>query len=190
MMVPLERTLRDGQVLRALDGVLTALHSARADFRVIAYSIQHNHMHLVVEADGPAAFSSGVRALCIRIARRVNRALHRRGRLFLERHHRRVLPTPREVRNGFSYALLNRRRHLGELCPRSVDTADPYSSSEAFDGWLQLPRPLRRDHPPRIAPPRTWLARIGWRPPGVLPPGAIPRLRPSRGLRENPRRET
>src|ERR1043166_4507402 len=174
MMVPLERTLRDGQVLRALDGVLTALHSARADFRVLAYSIQHNHMHLVVEADGPAAFTSGVRALCIRIARRVNRALHRRGQLFLERHHRRVLPTPREVRNGFSYALLNRRRHLGEQCPRSVDTADPYSSSEAFDGWIHPPRPQRIRNPPRTAPPRTWLARVGWRRHGLLSLDEIP----------------
>src|ERR1043166_375338 len=174
MMVPLERTLRDGHVLRALDGLLSALHAARADFRVIAYSVQHNHMHLVVEADGPDAFRSGVRALCIRIARRINRALHRRGRLFLERHHRRVLPTPREVRNGFSYALLNRRRHLGEQSPRQVDTADPYSSSEAFDGWLRPPRPLRRDHPPRPAPPRTWRARGRWRRHGLLSLDEIP----------------
>src|SRR5205814_799337 len=89
------------EVRRALDGVLVAPHRARADFRVIAYSIQHDHLHLVVEADGPGAFRSGVRALCIRLAKRINQALDRKGTLFLERHHRRVLPTPTEVRNAY-----------------------------------------------------------------------------------------
>src|SRR5262245_43011594 len=53
-------SLRLVEVRRAVDGVLAALHRKRHDFRVIAYSIQHNHLHLMVEAEGPGAFRSGV----------------------------------------------------------------------------------------------------------------------------------
>ena len=133
-MVPLGGLrLRDGSVLGALDGVLSALHAARSDFRVIAYSIQAKQIHLVVEADGAPAFSSGVRALCIRIGRQINIALHRSGRLFFERHYRRVLTIPRDARKGLAFVLVNRARHVGPQRRRgpAIDTVDPYGSGES-----------------------------------------------------------
>ena len=62
--------------------LLLAMHQQRPFFGVIAYSVQHNHLHLLAEGDGPKEFSSGTRSLCIRIAKHLNRALGRKGRLF------------------------------------------------------------------------------------------------------------
>lgn len=54
-------------------------------FRVVHYSIQGNHLHLVVEADTELAESylplrSGVSGLAIAFARRLNLLLKRKGR--------------------------------------------------------------------------------------------------------------
>ena len=65
--------------------------SSREDFRI-------DHVHLIAEADTGRALSSGVRGLAIRIARVVNRALGRSGRIWGDRYHARALTTPRAVR--------------------------------------------------------------------------------------------
>jgi REP element-mobilizing transposase RayT len=64
----------------------------RADFRVVHVSIQHNHVHLIVEADSRAALSRGVQGLCISMSRRLNRRLGRSGRVFAHRYD--VTPPP------------------------------------------------------------------------------------------------
>jgi len=60
---------------------------------------QDDHLHLIVEADDTRALGRGLRGLAIRVARAVNRALGRRGRVWGDRYHARALTTPREVRH-------------------------------------------------------------------------------------------
>jgi hypothetical protein len=66
-----------------------------------------------VEADEPTGFERGVRGLAIRIAKAVNRMLARRGPVWGDRYHARMLRTPREVRNALVYVLNNFRKHTG-----------------------------------------------------------------------------
>ncbi|HEY6098160.1 MAG TPA: transposase, partial [Anaeromyxobacter sp.] len=58
-----------------------ALEAARrrADSRIVHFSIQGNHVHLVVEANGTRALSNAVRAFSIRLARLLNRMMGRSG---------------------------------------------------------------------------------------------------------------
>ena len=80
---------------------LIALRESNRDwFRVVHYSIQENHVHLIAEAEDTASLASGVRGLMVRIARRVNRLLSRRGRFWADRWHARALEGPRQVRNA------------------------------------------------------------------------------------------
>jgi REP element-mobilizing transposase RayT len=83
----------------------------RDDFRVCHYSIQRDHVHLVVEAAGKEALGRGMKSVGIRLARAVNRVFGRRGPVLFGRYHLRVLRTPREVRNALAYVLLNARKH-------------------------------------------------------------------------------
>src|SRR5947207_1364628 len=61
--------------------LMDILGSARERFgmRIIHFSIQGNHLHLIVEVDDTTALSRGVHGLAIRIAKRINALLGRRG---------------------------------------------------------------------------------------------------------------
>jgi REP element-mobilizing transposase RayT len=134
----------------------------RDDFRLIHYSIQANHMHLIVEANDAGSLSNAIRALEIRIAHKINRFEHRRGRLFADRFHAHALTTPREVRLGLGYVLLNARRHAhqrGVVLPRRW--IDPCASGAYFEGW---PIPIRRpEGEAPVASATVWLLTRGWR---------------------------
>jgi len=131
-------------------------HSSTASFRILHYSVQADHVHLIVEADDTRALSLGMAALKIRVARGINRALARRGAVWADRYHARALRTPREVRAGFLYVLQNWKKHI-----RPVQGLDGRSSAAWFDGWTE--RPPRPTTPSPVVAPRTWLAATGWR---------------------------
>lgn len=102
--------LRRPAVHEALAGTLAKL-AARTDFRIVHMSLQHDHVHAIVEADDNAALESGMRGFAISFARRINRALARRGRGFAYRYHTTPLTTPTQTRNAICYVLANWRRH-------------------------------------------------------------------------------
>src|SRR5262245_60425624 len=100
-------------------------------FRVIEYSVQTNHLHAIVEANGERALSRGMNGLATRIARGLNRTWRRAGRVFDDRFHARTLRCPRAVRIALIYVLSNARKH-GAWRARMPDE---YSSAPSFDGW-------------------------------------------------------
>jgi len=168
-------SLRTGRMHAALRGCL-AEANARAEEagrgRVVHYSIMPNHLHLLWEARDREALSRGVQGLATRMARAVNRVAERRGRVFGDRYHARILKTPREVRLALAYVLGNARRH-GLVRGRTREGwVDPCSSAVAFDGWRIPIAPARFSVP--VARARTWLLGVGWRRHGLLDPTAAP----------------
>lgn len=140
--------------------------SKRVDFRVVHISVQHNHVHAIVEADTGDALESGMRALAISLARRINAALDRRGKVFAFRYHATSLTTPTQTRNAICYVLNNWRRHNEderELAERTA-VLDRYSSAISFAGWQDWK--LRAWPPGYAALPvvraETWLLARGW----------------------------
>jgi hypothetical protein len=63
-------------------------------FRLAHFSLQHDHAHLIVEANSRDALARGMKSLAARLSRAVNRATRRRGRVLAERFHARALRTP------------------------------------------------------------------------------------------------
>jgi REP element-mobilizing transposase RayT len=93
----------------------------RFGFALVQFSVQRDHLHLIAEARDRRALSRGLQGLSIRVARAVNRALEREGRVFADRYHARALKTPRAVRLALRYVLLNVRKHArGPQGPASV----------------------------------------------------------------------
>jgi putative transposase len=106
--------------------------------------------------------------------------------VFAERYHARQLKTPLEVRRALLYVLRNDRKHR----PRSGWSLppwqlDPCSSAARFDGWrdselldlAQASPASGRDADADadadsdgadIAPPRSYLLRLGWKRYGLL----------------------
>jgi REP element-mobilizing transposase RayT len=148
---------------RAFPVVKRALSAAsRSDFRLVHFSVQSDHVHMIVEAHDKTALSRGLRGLTIRTARATNRALQRRGRVWGDRYHARALPTPREVRNGLAYVIGNFRKHR----PADRSPIDPCSSAPWFDGFLEK-IPQAADPSPTSCS-RTWLGSTGWRRHGLI----------------------
>ncbi|HUS66494.1 MAG TPA: transposase, partial [Kofleriaceae bacterium] len=59
---------------------------ARDGFRICQFSVQGNHLHLVIEADSAVGLAEGMRAWTIRVARAINRTLGRKGKVFPDRY--------------------------------------------------------------------------------------------------------
>jgi REP element-mobilizing transposase RayT len=170
---------------------------SREGFRLVHYSVQRNHLHLLVEARDAQTLARSMQGLCVRLARKLNRLFVRTGALFADRYHARSLKSPREVRNALRYVLCNARRH------RSSEGGfdgwlDPYSSGVWFDGWrgargvapavfgltdaragplgLADPRFTPKAEP-ETAPARWYLLRRGWRRHGLIEVDAQPGTR-------------
>ncbi len=159
----------------------------RGSFCVVHFSVQGDHVHLLVEANDGAALRSGMQGLTTRLARAINKAFRRRGKVWADRHHRHELTKPREVRNALAYVLLNHRKHgvsgvlmVGTSAPDGA-SFDPCSSFVYFDGWTLRFTPLvaalaaREEAAQRPVPgPRTWLLREGWRKHGLVDASEVP----------------
>src|SRR5262245_1640619 len=89
-------------------------------FRIVHFSVQYDHVHLLVEARDKAALSAGVRSISIRIARYVNELLGRKGRLWADRWFGRDLTTERAVRVALVYVLANFRKHAKKRLPIGI----------------------------------------------------------------------
>lgn len=183
-------SLRKKRIVREIEDSFREANE-RGEFRLTAYSIQRDHVHLIVEAKDRDALGRGMKSLASRLARAVNRVLERGGKVLRERYHLRVLTNPRQVWNTIRYVLCNARRHAqkerdalarrGVLAPEleSRGTLDGASSARWFAGWRR-DVPIDRSPPcglsalPVVAEARTWLLREGWLRYGYLDPNAIP----------------
>jgi REP-associated tyrosine transposase len=129
----------------------------RFGMRVVEFAVESNHIHLVVEAANRGSLTRGMQGLNVRLARAINRAQGRRGKVFADRYHARMLKTPAEVRNAVEYVRHNHKKHLlrggREVHPFYID---PYSSmsgqacSYQHDYWRSSPV---------VASAHTWMLR-------------------------------
>jgi REP element-mobilizing transposase RayT len=108
-------SLRDEPTFVAIRRALG--QATKAGFRVFEFSVQTDHLHLLVEANDPTQFERGMRGLTIRIAKTVNRVLGRAGRVWGDRFHARLI-RPRE-RCGTRSSMCCRTG--GNTCPLRVD---------------------------------------------------------------------
>src|SRR6187551_1406702 len=154
-------TLRASHVF---EGIREALRAATSDrLRVIHFSVQDDHIHIIAEASEGDAMSLGLRGLVVRVARAVNKALRRKGPVWGDRYHAHDLRSPSETRTALLYVLQNWKKHI-----RGTRGIDERSSGLWFDGWASK-REWQALSPCPVAAPRTWLAARGWRDKGGGP---------------------
>jgi len=167
-------SLRAGRFVREVTRSF-ALAADQGAFRVVQFSLQRDHVHLLVEAEGPEALGRGMKSIGARIARAVHRVFRLRGRVLEERYHHRVIRTPREARNALVYVLHNFKKHASHRFVGRAATAraiDPASSGAWFEGWTRRVAPGNGPRP--VAAARSWLLRIGWLRHGRIDPAEAP----------------
>jgi REP element-mobilizing transposase RayT len=153
----------------------TITTAKREDFHIVHFTIQGNHIHLIVEATNKLTITRGMQGFQISASKHINGVMtersgtRRTGQVFPDRYHSRALTTPREVRNAIAYVLNNWRRH-GEDRASFARTwkVDPFSNGIDFPGWKELDdSPFSYRPPATYKPlitwlPTTWLLRKGW----------------------------
>jgi REP element-mobilizing transposase RayT len=151
------RAFSRAQLIREVLRIARELHG----MRIIHFSIQGNHLHLIVEVENALALARGMQGLAIRLAKGLNALSGRHGPVFADRYHAHVLHSRRETAAAVRDLLGNYRHHTREHLPPRWD--DPLSSARYL-----------RAAPGEEAPvtlPRTWLLRVGWRVEGAHPAG-------------------
>jgi putative transposase len=173
-MLPTVPALRRIRAVRYIRRCIQLAHKDR--FRIVEFSIQQNHLHLIIEADDRRALSRGVQGLKVRLARRLNALFGRQGTVFTERYHARQIRTPREARNSCAYVLSNARKHAaqrGRTLARNW--IDPFSSAPTFRGWTCATITSAGATEPGVTRrPRFYLLTRGWKRHGLLDPSAVP----------------
>ena len=122
----------------------------RFGYRVVHFSVQRNHIHLIVEAPDAEALWRAMKGLEVRMARALNRVMQRRGQVFADRYHAHLLRGPREAARAIRYVLENWRvyaRRDGEQLPAGVD---PWCSIGFREHW-----------PPLVREAQWWMLRVG-----------------------------
>lgn len=146
------------------------------EFRLVHFSIQRDHLHLIVESDskvaaekGYASLRAGISGLAIAFARRLNMMLGRRGSVWADRYFRRDLKTPRQASYGLAYVFANYTHHGAKSVGDGV--TDPHSSAWLFDGWDREPFRFVPDDEWQwpVCPAQTWLLTKGYALHGPLP---------------------
>jgi hypothetical protein len=125
----------------------------RFGFRLVHFSVQGNHLHLIVEANDEKALARGLQGLGVRIAKALNRVMGRNGTVFADHYHASILRSPTQVANALAYVLMNFLHHFpGEAARHAADGRDRFSSAWREPGT-----------DPPVVPARTWLLTVGWR---------------------------
>ena len=144
--------LRVKSVFRAVRAALLA-GADRFGFRLVHYSVQRDHLHLIVEADDKVALRRGMVGLQVRLARQINKIAGRSGRVFVDRYHLQVLRSPTQVAHALRYLFDNGRKHARQRGVRMAeDWLDPCSTAGLFHR-------LRRG----LVEARSWLLGAGWK---------------------------
>ena len=103
----------------------------RFGIRVTHFSVQGNHLHMLVEAEDAIALTRGMKGLAVRMARGLNKAHGMIGQVFPDRFHSRALKSPREVAYAIRYVLGN---HMKHGVSRWHGSTDPCSSAAFMPG--------------------------------------------------------
>lgn len=109
-----------------------AIKNARSHgLRIVHFSLQSNHVHLIVECESNETLTRGMRSLTITFAKGL-----KLGRIQLERYHLHVLKTAREAHNAIQYVLFNQQKHE----KRTYSKIDEYSSALYMDNAMEIIR--------------------------------------------------
>jgi REP element-mobilizing transposase RayT len=140
--------------------------------RLVHFSVQSNHLHLLVEADDERALARFMAGLKIRMARAVNKRLGRAGKVFSDRYHARPIRNPAQARNSLAYVLGNDLRHQA----RRAGAFDLFSSAPLFEGWTEgrVSWPRQLVGPPPCVPARSWALTKGWQLAGPISLTKVP----------------
>lgn len=181
--------LRKMSAYRAIRRALRTALEHHAQFRIIHFSLQRDHIHLICEVSNKAGLTLGMRSFQIAAAKHLNRELtkngckRRRGKVFADRYHAEAIDSIARTCNTLSYVLNNWRKHGQDGGYSLFDgRVDPFSSGVYFLQWTERKLPHfvipPNYEPPELGNAHTWLLTEGVRRGRTISCYEVPRKRP------------
>ena len=188
-LTPLHITLKVDRAVRSLRRrdayrvvrIAMARMLGRDDFRIVQVSLEHDYMHLLVEATSHGALARGMKAFECSVAQRLNQRVGRKGRVFPRNYFARVLKNPTQAHRAMTYVLCNWRKHGEHKSPSCANwDVDYFSTAPSFTGWCAPPDPACSHdfnwtyEPLPAEEPRHFFLREGWRRAGTIAVDTVP----------------
>jgi putative transposase len=113
------------------------MNARRMGLSIRHFSLQSNHIHLIVEASDNSVLESGMRSLCVTFAKGLER-----GKVQKERYHLHVLKNLREVRNAVLYVVHNDKKHTGSTMVTEYSSLQfcEWILGWSLNSWMDQPR--------------------------------------------------
>jgi REP element-mobilizing transposase RayT len=123
--------LKNKSILKALQ---QSIKKARLlGLKVIQYTLEYDHVHLLVESSDKISLGKGMQSLGISFSKKINKIKKQNGKVFKTRYHFRKLSTPREIKNVLNYILGNGVKHK-----ESSSIVSPFNSLSVITAFDKL----------------------------------------------------
>jgi len=158
--------LRTRKAYQAVRRALVVVLDRAETFRIVHFSVQGNHLHLIVEVSNKVALGKGMQALGISLAKQLNRVHGRTGTVFPDHYHAESIDSVNQACHALSYVLNNWRKHKQDGRGLFDGRIDPFSSGVLFEGWKERSRPVSLPNEyeaPRVSAAQTWMLMTGYK---------------------------
>ncbi|MGZ3787896.1 MAG: transposase [Bacteriovorax sp.] len=102
------------------------LNTRRQGLKVIHYSLEYDHVHLLIEAENNHVLGKGMQAFGVTLSKAINRMRKLKGGVYKHRYHFRKISGARELKNVMNYIFTNGLKHK-----TAQNIANPYNSIRA-----------------------------------------------------------
>ncbi|MBC7538614.1 MAG: transposase [Bacteriovorax sp.] len=124
LTIKVQEIAADIKTKRILKVLHHAIKRARLKkLKIIHYTLEHNHVHLLVEARDNQILHQGMQAFGITFAKAINKLKHLKGVVYKHRYHFRKVNSPHELKSVLHYIFRNGIKHK-----RTMSMIDPYNS--------------------------------------------------------------
>ncbi len=148
---------------------IAILRARSSGLRIIHFSLQDDHVHLIIESHDKKILARGMRAFGISFSKQLNTLIGATGRVYKERYHLHILKSLREAKHALHYVLQNAKKHK-RIDPKAVQL-DNYSTAVLLNSEEQWKLfgadfPLQEGWQARLRkfldPPQSWFLTSGW----------------------------
>jgi REP element-mobilizing transposase RayT len=122
-------------------------NAQKQGLKIIHFSLQSNHVHLITEAENNEVLTKGMRSLTITFSKGL-----KRGRVQLERYHLHVLKTLMEAKHAIAYVLFNEQKHT----KKKASKIDGYTSVLYLEDGLSLVRNFSKKNRMTLTIEKIW----------------------------------
>ncbi|MGZ3787001.1 MAG: transposase [Bacteriovorax sp.] len=102
------------------------LNARRQGLKVIHYSLEYDHVHLLIEAENNHILGKGMQAFGGTFSKAINRMRKLKGGVYKHRYHFRKISSARELKNVMNYIFTNGLKHK-----TAKNIVNPYNSIRA-----------------------------------------------------------